>query len=99
MARETYTDCVTYAVATFGPDGTWTVPWFLRKGAKKKYLKNEEVLACHQFSGYLTEAELFERPNSAAAEMAAARLQQILDKGGNCLAKKVKVVKLFVKEI
>lgn len=34
MARRKYKELGYYAVVTYGPEGKWTSPWYLKRGAK-----------------------------------------------------------------
>ena len=93
MARRKYKELGYYAVVTYGPEGTWTSPWYLKKDAKMKHGKNEEVLACHFFDGQLENAELFSRLFDAVYR--AKKVREILAKDGHSLTDSVKIVSLF----
>ena len=94
MARKTYKQ-IGYAVVTYGPQGTWDEPWFLRKDAKRRYRKNDEVLACHHLTGGLKDAQFFSFPNSA--KQAADKVNRLFKENGHILGGKVKVAEIFIK--
>ena len=96
MAKNTYRDTGFYAVVSFGQNGTWTIPWFLKKNPKTRYRKDEELLACHQFTGDLGEAATF--LSYEAAEKTADKVRMLFRKNGHILAKGINVVQLFCKD-
>lgn len=96
MAKNSYKGTDVYIVVTYGPEGTWSQPWYLKKNPKRKPRKNEDLLACHYFTGYLSEeAEFFNTPRMA--EVGAENIREIFAKRGHVLANTFKVATLGVK--
>lgn len=84
-----------YVVVTYGPHGTWSRPWYLRKNPKK-LRKNEDILVCHYFTGYLSdEVELFD--TREMAEDMAEHIRNLYAKQGHALANTFKVAMLCAK--
>lgn len=85
-----------YVVVTYGPHGTWSQPWYLRKNPKRKLGKNEDLLICHYFTGYLSEeAEFF--VNREMAEDMAEHIRKLYAKHGHSLANTFRAAMLCTK--
>lgn len=85
-----------YVVVTYGPHGTWGQPWYLKKNPKRKLRKNEDILACHYFTGYLSdEVEFFVTRESA--EEGAEHVRKLYAKHGHILANTFKAAMLCTK--
>ena len=84
-----------YVVVTYGPNGTWLYPWYLRKNPRK-LRKNEDILICHYFTGYLSEeAEFF--ATREMAENMAEHIRNLYAKQGHSLANTFKAAMLCTK--